>query len=79
MYRRVLKIHQSTVVVESLRCSFTVDHTHLLGYFAADVDRWVGEVPWLSKLIVDEPCINQWVHVLCLQLRPLVKNHAGHV
>ena len=49
MYRRVLKIHQSTVVVESLRCLFTVDHTHLLGYVAADVDRWVGEVPWLSK------------------------------
>ena len=49
MYRRVLKIHQSTYVVESLRCSFTVDHTHLLGYFAADVDRRVCEVPWLSQ------------------------------
>ena len=43
------EIHQNTVVVESLRCSFTVDHTHLLGYFAADVDRWVCEVPWLSQ------------------------------
>ena len=49
MYRRVLKINQSTVVVESLRCSFTVDHTHLLGCFAADVDRWVYEVPCLSQ------------------------------
>ena len=43
------EIHQNTVVVESLRCSFTVDHTHLLGYFAADVDRRVCEVPWLSQ------------------------------
>ena len=49
MYRRVLKTHQSTFVVESLRCSFTVDHTHLLGHLAADVDLWVCEVPCLSQ------------------------------